>query len=116
MSEMIYHLTLDMVWRDAQEKGYYSPSTLASEGFVHFSKKDQILRVANTFFKNQSSITLIVVNQGKLTSQVKWEPGSDKPDELFPHVFGIINLDAVEKVYFLRLGKNGLFSLPDEIG
>ncbi len=115
MSELIYHLTLEKTWKEAQEIGSYSPPSLASEGFIHCSQKEQVLRVANNFFKDHSTVTLLVINKNRLISPVRWEPGTDKPDELFPHVFGNINLDAVERVYSMKQGKKGLFTLPVDI-
>jgi uncharacterized protein (DUF952 family) len=98
MSDPIYHITSRTSWFAAQEAGAYRADSLQSEGFIHCSKADQVLRVANAFYAGQAGLVLLVVDTGRLRSEVRWEPGRDKPDELFPHVYGLIDLDAVMRV------------------
>lgn len=95
MSDPIYHITSRSSWSAAQEAGVYRADSLQAEGFIHCSKADQVLRVANAFYAGQVGLVLLVVDPGWLRSEVRWEPGSDKPDESFPHIYGPIELVAV---------------------
>ncbi|MBA4380387.1 MAG: DUF952 domain-containing protein, partial [Anaerolinea sp.] len=94
----ILHITSRASWLVAQKTGAYTADTLATEGFIHCSTREQVLRVADAFFAGQRGLVLLVVDPRRLRPEVRWEPGADKPEELFPHVYGAINLEAVVKV------------------
>ncbi len=109
MSAFIVHLTSRVAWLAARAEGTYGADSLANDGFIHCSTSDQVVRVANTYYPGQHGLVLLVIDPGHLTSQVRWEPGSDKPDELFPHVYGPINLDAVVSVHDFEPDDDGRF-------
>lgn len=114
MSEPIYHITSRTSWSAAQEAGAYRADSLQAEGFIHCSKADQVLRVANAFYAGQAGLVLLVVDAERLRSEVRWEPGSDKPDESFPHVYGPIDTDAVVRVLNFPPDADGKWrSLPE---
>jgi uncharacterized protein (DUF952 family) len=116
---MIYHLTSRQAWREAQQRGEYRAASLESEGFIHCSTETQILPVAETFFKGQSGVLLLRIDPSLLTSELRWEPpsaGAPPPGvpegDLFPHIYGLINLDAIVKVYDLESNPDGSYKLP----
>jgi len=109
---MIYHICKKSDWENSAVVGVYRADTLDSEGFIHCSTSAQVLRVLNSFYKGQQGLVLLAVELSHLVSQVKWEPGLDKPDELFPHVFGPINTNAIEKVIELENCVDGNFEIP----
>jgi uncharacterized protein (DUF952 family) len=108
----ILHLTFLTGWLAAQNSGIYAADTLESEGFIHCSTRQQVLCVANALFAGQHGLVLLVVDPLRLKPEVRWEPGADQPEELFPHVYGPINLEAVVKVLDFEPGPDGLFILP----
>lgn len=112
MSDYILHATFRTCWSAAQKAGAYTADSLASEGFIHCSKADQILRVANLLFAGQHGLVILVVDPARLTSELRWDPGVDLAAELFPHIYGPINLDAVVSVLDFEPGADGKFHLP----
>jgi uncharacterized protein (DUF952 family) len=115
---MIYHLTSRQVWRDAQARGDYRAESL-EEGFIHCSTRTQVLPVAEKYYDGQQDILLLEVDPSLLSSELRWEPpsgGAPPPGvsegELFPHVYGPINLDAIVKVYDLESNPDGSYKLP----
>ena len=110
--EHIYHICKREAWDEASKKNCFHSESLAKEGFIHCSKYVQVLRVANTFFRGQENLVLLVIEPGKVRAEIRWEPGMDKPDELFPHIYGDLNLEAVNQILDLNVSPNGQFHLP----
>lgn len=115
---IIFHLTTSETWKQAKSNKEYKCDSLETEGFIHCSTQSQILTIANTFYRQYEQLILLEINPNKLLAEVKWEepihPKSNvdhKIDELekFPHIYGVINLDAVEKVSYLCKNKDDLF-------
>ena len=116
---MIYHITSRASWNEACQRGDYRADSLEIEGFIHCSTEEQVVQVAENFFKGQSDLYLLVIEPTLLASDLKWEPPSDGPppgipeDDLFPHIYGPINLDAVVQVFDLQSDPDGKFSFPE---
>ena len=115
MTGLIYHVTSRTSWSAAQKSGAYSADSLASQGFIHCSKMDQILRVANTIFTNQHGLVILAIDMSRLKAEVRWEAGADNADELFPHIYGPLDLEAVVRVIDFEPGADGMFRLPASI-
>ena len=115
MTDSIFHITYRISWSAAQKAGAYSADSLISNGFIHCSKIDQILCVANTFYANQHGMVILVIVPSQLKPEVRWEAGTDKADELFPHIYGPLNLEAVVCVLDFEPGLDGKFHLPQAL-
>lgn len=102
----IYHLVLPEIWQAAAEQPYRAAS-LDSEGFIHCSFAEQVAAAANRFYAAASALQLLVIDPAKLTSSLKTEPSGS--GELFPHMYGPLNRDAVVEVRSLRRGPGGLW-------
>jgi uncharacterized protein (DUF952 family) len=113
VSEYILHITTRKAWSVAQERGSYAPDSLDVDGFIHCSRASQVMRVANLVYTGQHGLVLLVMDPARMTSELRWEPGVDLASELFPHVYGPINLESVVNVIDSEPGPDGLFLLPD---
>ena len=94
---MIYHVVTEANWQNALQKGFYEAESLAKEGFIHTSKAEQVAGVLDRYYKNQSNLFLLHIDETKLTAPLKYELAPSVNEE-FPHIFGQLNLDAVVKV------------------
>lgn len=98
---MIFHITDAATWARSQQQGAHTGSTrgvdLAEEGYIHCSTSDQWRGVLQRFYSDATSLLLLHINETRLTSPLVYEQLSDAP-EPFPHVYGPINLEAVERV------------------
>ena len=94
---MIYHVTSKKQWNEALEKGYFDEPSLAIEEFIHNSTKAQVSGVLERFYKGKTDLLLMHIDESKLTAELKYEL-APSVNELFPHVFGNINLDAVVQI------------------
>ena len=116
---MILHITSKQDWSAAQASGAYTAPSLATEGFIHFSTDKQAVNVANAFYRGRTDLVLLVVDESKLKPELKWEAPAGPPAEnisqadLFPHLYGPLNLDADASVLELQPDSvAGTFSLP----
>lgn len=112
MSGLIYHITKKSLWSTALEDGVYSADSLASEGFIHCSSNKQVERVANLLYKGQRDLVLLEIEPSRLKNEIRWEPGSDDPNEKYPHVYGSLNLEAITRVVDLHANEGGSFTIP----
>jgi uncharacterized protein (DUF952 family) len=99
--ELIYHITTKAGWEIAAKQGFYEATSLESEGFIHCSKADQVAGVLNRYYKGKIELLKLVINPDKLTSKIQFD-FSPSVKETFPHVYGRINLDAIEAVIDLE--------------
>lgn len=109
---ILLHITHKKEWTEAQRRGFYSAPSLESEGFIHCSTPSQVVGVAERFYTGQKELVLLVIDPGLLKAPVKFEPGSDKADELFPHIYGSLNLDAVLRVLDFDPDEAGHWTMP----
>ncbi len=91
---MIYHVTAKDSWEQALQNGFYEAPSLATEGFIHNSSKEQVAGVLDRYYKNKKGLVLLHIDEAKLESELKYEL-APSVNEMFPHIFGPINLDAV---------------------
>ena len=120
---MIYHITSRSAWAEAKKPGQYSAPSLENEGFIHCSKREQALGVANDFYRGRADLVLLCIAEINLRAELRWEaPAHPKPrdgasvrdDSLFPHLYGPLNLDAVIAVVDFNETESG-FALPPDL-
>jgi uncharacterized protein (DUF952 family) len=109
----IFHITTEADWAHAQAEGAYSLSTrgltLAQVGFVHCAFEDQVSFVANAFFCGVGNLIVLRIAIDRLNVEVRYED-LQGGRELFPHVYGPLNLDAVVAALPLPAGTDGTFT------
>ena len=94
---MIYHVTKKDDWDKALQQGFYQAASLATEGFIHTSTLPQVTGVLERYYKKQAGLILLHIDESKLTAPLKYEL-APSVNEMFPHIFGPINIDAVIKI------------------
>jgi len=116
---MILHMVKRDEWENAIRKGEYAPASLESEGFIHCSTAAQVVETANLFYREQSDLMIVCLEEGHLTSQLTYEPavrvGDERAGVLFPHIYGPLNLEAVSEVYQFPCDAEGRFVLPSAL-
>ena len=109
-SSSILHITSRNDWDKALGAGRYSPKSMDTVGYIHCSKPSQIIAVANHSFKGQKGLVLLVINPKEVKAEVKYE--GPEPTDLFPHIYGALNLNAVKSVLDFPPCEDGTFELP----
>jgi uncharacterized protein (DUF952 family) len=109
---MIYKICSASAWREAERQGVYRGSADdARDGFIHFSTASQLAETARKHFFGQTALFLIEVDAGALGDELRWE--RSRNDELFPHLYGELDLGAVTAVRDLRVRSDGSHEIPE---
>ena len=93
---MIYHVTTKENWEKALAVGFYEAPSLHTEGFIHNSTAEQVQGVLERYYAEQTNLVLLHIEESKLIAELKYELALSV-NEMFPHIFGTINLDAIIK-------------------
>ena len=109
----IYHITTPDQWQEAEQAGLYRGDTLDTEGFIHCSTSAQVVRVADARFRGRSGLALLSIDSDKVRPEIRYEEG--EVGELFPHIYGPLNTDAVSAVLPFEPNSDGYFSLPPDV-
>jgi uncharacterized protein (DUF952 family) len=96
-SNYIYHVTTKAEWEVAQKQGFYLPKAFDQDGFMHCSVERQIPGVLDRFYKGVSGLVKLKIEKQKVDKPVLFELAHDI-NELFPHIYGPLNIDAVVEV------------------
>ena len=95
MTDMIYKILSVADWEAAEAAGRFEGSADdRRDGFIHFSDGQQVIGTAAKYFAGQSRLVLLTVDPGRLTD-LRWE--KSRGDALFPHLYGPLELDAVDR-------------------
>jgi uncharacterized protein (DUF952 family) len=101
-------------WREAERQGVYRGSAVdARDGFIHFSRSSQVAETARKHFAGQAGLLLIAVDADALGAALRWE--RSRNDELFPHLYGELDLGAVVAVYEMPARSDGTHDIPELI-
>jgi uncharacterized protein (DUF952 family) len=72
-----------------------------------------VTRVANARFRGAPDLVLLCVAVDRLGAPLRYEPGDPGSDEVFPHLYGPLEVDAVMRVIPFAEGVEG-FALPPQ--
>lgn len=109
--KLIFHMCKAAEWAQAQAAGRYDGSSQdRADGFIHFSTAAQIVESAAKHRAGQDGLVLIEADAGCLGAALRWEPS--RGGQLFPHVYGGLDLRCVRRVAPLPLGGDGRHEFP----
>jgi uncharacterized protein (DUF952 family) len=100
----IYHLVPRTAWEHAPA-GPYRAASVTTEGFIHCSNGNQVAGSANKFYATEAELLVLAIDPDRLTSPLRDEEG--RQGELFPHIYGPINREAIVEVIRLERGPDG---------
>lgn len=106
---LIFHITPEKDW--SRSSTFYCHGSLQTEGFIHCSTRSQLIAVAHRFFAGRGELNVLVIDEARVTSPVVYE-NLEGGDELYPHIYGALNVDAVVSTISLQRGQNGQFEPP----
>jgi uncharacterized protein (DUF952 family) len=108
----IYKICPAPAWREAERQGVYRGSVDdARDGFIHFSTAAQVAGTAAKHFAGQTGLFLVAVDAQALGKALVWEPS--RGGDLFPHLYGDLDLGAVTGVTALTARADGSHAIPE---
>ena len=114
MSQRIYKICPERLWRDAERAGHFDGAAVdRTDGYIHFSTAEQVRETAARHFSGIDDLLLIAVDSGALGTDLRWEPS--RGGALFPHLYAYLGMSPVIEVARLPLGQDGSHIFPPEI-
>lgn len=93
--QMIYHITDIATWKEKKSPTHFHPNQ--KDGFIHASTYQQLESTRKKHFKGQSRLLLLTIDPFKVKPEIRYEDLTGE-GQLFPHIYGDLNLDAIVKV------------------
>jgi uncharacterized protein (DUF952 family) len=109
---IIFHITKRTSWDEARASGTYRPEMFPVDGFIHCSTLEQVIQVAHARFRGQTGLVLLSIDTNKASAEIVYE-NLEGGQQLFPHIYGALNIDAVIDVATFEPGADGCFIFPD---
>lgn len=90
-----------------EQQDEYRPEASDTDGFIHCTDDmDELLSVGNRYYQSDSrDYVALTVNCDLLTVPVRYED----PGRKFPHIYGPLNVNAIERVQRMRRTASGIF-------
>ncbi len=111
---IILHALLKTEWESAKKRGTYGEDSLKKFGFIHCSPIDYMPLVANYHFKNTRGLVLLCIDDQKVKAEIKWED-HDGFGRFYPHIYGLLNFDAIVDVIPFEPNAEGDYYLTEEM-
>ena len=110
----IFHIVPRSAWEEAVRVGHYEGDTLETEGFIHASTHEQLLRVANARFRAAPDLIVVRIVVDRVEPEIVYE-NTEGGEELFPHVYGPLRPGAVDRMAPLVPLADGSFEATGEL-
>jgi uncharacterized protein len=120
----IYHLVPALYYEAQPAAQPYLPDSFQQEGFIHCTAGlPLLLKIANFYFDDLPDTVLVLeIDPALLDSPLKFEAplppanapaeaSSHDPDQLFPHIYGPLNREAIIRVFSLIRNEAGDWDL-----
>lgn len=110
-NKLVYKIMPLAAWAAAEVARRYTGAPVdLTDGFIHFSAAHQVQETATKHFRHQENLVLVAVDAAALGPKLVYEPS--RGGDLFPHLYGILPLEAVVWVRPIVTKPDGTHTLP----
>jgi uncharacterized protein (DUF952 family) len=114
MAEPVYKICPEAALQEARRCGRFDGSADdRRDGFIHLSTGSQVAGTLAKYFAGRRDLVLLAVDPERLGDRLRWE--QSRGGELFPHLYGPLDLAHVISVEALELQEDGSHRLPEGI-
>ena len=93
-------------WRAARRTGRFAGSAVdLRDGYIHLSTADQAQETARRHFQGTKGLVTLEIESDDLGAALRWEPS--RGGELFPHIYGDLDVRLVRAMRDAPLGPDG---------
>jgi uncharacterized protein (DUF952 family) len=90
------------LWSERKNKKLWGKRNLKTDGFIHSTAIRFFDQVAPYFKEIKDELVILCIDENKLKSEIRYER-EDMEVKAYPHIYGLVNNDAVISVVpFLR--------------
>ena len=107
----LFHIVSEEDWQQCCQQDSYAPDSLDKEGFIHLSLSSQVAATYRRFYAGRSSLLLVEIRAERLEVELRYE---EADYQMFPHLYGPLNLSALEAVHPLIVDALGNVRLPTQ--
>jgi uncharacterized protein (DUF952 family) len=108
---LTYHGTPRSYFDSLDPSQPYVPEPFAREGFIHTTEGREAVSITLTKYYKSSAEPWVVlyIDQDRVTSPIRY----DDPAEVFPHIYGALNREAIVAVRDIARAPDGTFLKPE---
>ena len=108
-----YHLTPSEHWETQSSGTTYVPERFADEGFIHCTDTiEEVVAVGNRYYQaDKRQYLLLEIDCGAVTAPTVYEDET----QIFPHVYGPLEVSAVQRVLGVNRDTEGRFLSIDGV-
>ena len=111
---LLYRIVPEPEWLAAKTEGVYRGSSHdVRDGFIHLSAAHQVRGTLAAHYPGRTDLVLLTIDADAIVSEsgkLVWEPS--RAGELFPHLYGVLPVTAVQTVVQLVVGVDGEHVVP----
>jgi uncharacterized protein (DUF952 family) len=110
---LAYHGTPKRYFESFDSLTPYVPEPFGREGFIHTTEGREAVSITLTRYYKSSAEPWVVlyIDQDRVTSPIRY----DDPAEVFPHIYGPLNRDAIVAVEDIGRAPDGTFLKPPDV-
>jgi uncharacterized protein (DUF952 family) len=83
-----------------------------ADGYVHFSTAAQVRETARRYYSGETRVRLLRFDLAAL-GDIRWEPS--RGGDLFPHLYGPLEISKVGAAWWLMPGPDGAPQFPEDV-
>lgn len=107
----IYKILPRAEWTAAEAAGRFGGSAVDhQDGYIHFSTAAQAGETARRYFAGIADLVVLEVEGDDVGPALRWEPS--RGGDLFPHLYGPLDVSCVRAVHDAPLGGDGVPRMP----
>src|SRR5258708_500884 len=109
--QKIFHFITESALKEYLREGTLQVPSLHLQGFIHCSRAEQVVAVANGIVPGRNDLLLLEIDEAKVIPKIIYE-NLEGGEKLFPHIYGPLNEDSIIAIHPFLWKKEQGYLLP----